>query len=168
MGSWVGGVFSTFCIRELTAFNYKLTLMTPGNVMADILKILSGLIPSLFEQVCIVGYPPFCKGVIDNALGSGIDLKALRLKFILAGIVSSSAANILGEVFSEEWRTLMMTRCKILQASDIVSIYGTADAGVLGCETPLTIHLRRLISSASREVCSDVFGKDRYLYSSLI
>jgi phenylacetate-CoA ligase len=55
----------------------------------------------------------------------------------------------------------MMTRCKIDQPSDIVSIYGTADAGVLGCETLVSIALRRQIATASRKVCSDIFGRDR-------
>ena len=83
--------------------------------MSDIMSILVGPLPALFDQVCVVGYPPFCKGVVDAATHAGIDLAPLRLKFILAG-----------EVFSEEWRSLMMERCALADPSDIVSIYGTA------------------------------------------
>lgn len=72
--------------------------------------------------------------MIDNALASNIDTASMNLKFILAG-----------EVFSEEWRSMIMRRCSI-SSSDIVAIYGTADAGILGCETPLSIELRIKVS----------------------
>lgn len=55
----------------------------------------------------------------------------------------------------------MMDRCSLSEPTSIVSIYGTADAGVLGCETPLTIYIRREIAKAPREVCDNIFGRDR-------
>jgi phenylacetate-CoA ligase len=63
MGSWVGGVFTTFCLRYVSQKGYPLTLITPGNNIDDILRVTTSLAPS-FEQTVILGYPPFVKAVI--------------------------------------------------------------------------------------------------------
>ena len=66
-----------------------------------------------------------------------------------------------GEVFSEEWRTLMAERIgSASPAYDFASLYGTADAGVLGNETPLSIAARRFLA-ARPEAARAVFGQDR-------
>ena len=45
-----------------------------------------------------------------------------------------------GEVFSEEWRDLVGRRAGMRsRCYDSASLYGTADAGVLGTETPLSV-----------------------------
>src|SRR4029079_6359580 len=66
-----------------------------------------------------------------------------------------------GEVFSEEWRTLVGARAGMSQACfDSASLYGTADAGVLGNETPLSVAIRRFLAqnpAAAREL----FGEAR-------
>lgn len=90
-----------------------------------------------FEQVVLAGYPPFIKEVIDHGIAQGIDWKRYQIKMVFAG-----------EVFSEEWRTLV---CERVGSSDPVhdtaSLYGTADAGVLGNETPISITLRRFFAT---------------------
>ena len=48
-----------------------------------------------------------------------------------------------GEVFSEEWRTLVGERVGGDEpCCDSASLYGTADAGVLATETPLALTVR--------------------------
>jgi phenylacetate-CoA ligase len=73
-----------------------------------------------------LGYPPFIKMIIDNGNSISKDYwKGYILKFVFAG-----------EVFSEEWRSLLAGRSYVQELErDIVSIYGTADAGVLATET---------------------------------
>ena len=79
----------------------------------------------LFERTCILGYPPFVKGLIDTGNAAGIGWQQLDVCLVLAG-----------EVFSEEWRQLVAQRAGIkVPLRDVVGIYGTADAGVLGTET---------------------------------
>ena len=52
-----------------------------------------------------------------------------------------------GEVFSEEWRDLVAARGGIDDpASSTASLYGTADAGVLANETPLSVPIRRFLA----------------------
>jgi len=66
-----------------------------------------------------------------------------------------------GEVFSEEWRTLVGERLGSTDhCYDFASLYGTADAGVLAAETPLSIAIRRFLAgnpAAAREL----FGEAR-------
>jgi phenylacetate-CoA ligase len=52
-----------------------------------------------------------------------------------------------GEVFSEDWRDLMGERAGMHRpAYDSAALYGTADGGVLGNETPLSITIRRFLA----------------------
>jgi phenylacetate-CoA ligase len=100
--------------------------------------------------VVLLGYPPFLKDVIDSGRKQGVDWMRYRIKLVMAG-----------EVFSEEWRSLVGDR---LGASnpcyDSASLYGTADAGVLGNETPLSICIRRFFA-AQPEASRRLFGESR-------
>lgn len=142
LGTWVGGMYTADCCRHLAARGYPITLVTPGNNKAEILRVLGRLAPH-FEQVVLIGYPPFLKDVIDTRLPCPVRL-------VMAG-----------EVFSEEWRTLVGQRSGSSQPCfDSVSLYGTADAGVLGNETPLSIAIRRFLARTP-EAARRLFGESR-------
>ncbi|MEA3177789.1 MAG: hypothetical protein QOI59_1312 [Gammaproteobacteria bacterium] len=149
MGSWVGGMYTAQCCRYLAQKGYPITMVTPGNNPAEILRIIEDL-GQYFDQLVLAGYPPFLKDVVDRGLTGGLDWSSYNVKMILAG-----------EVFSEEWRSLV---CERLGAGDpawaTASLYGTADAGVLGNETPLSISLRRFFG-AHPEAARTVFGESR-------
>jgi phenylacetate-CoA ligase len=149
LGSWVGGMYTAACCRHLAAKGYPITVVTPGNNIDEILRVLPQLGPH-FDQVVLLGYPPFIKNVIDTGLSRGVDWHRYQMKIVLAG-----------EVFSEQWRDLVGQRAGMSQPLlDSASLYGTADAGVLGNETPLSIAVRRFLDrepAAAREL----FGQDR-------
>ncbi|MGC4091040.1 MAG: phenylacetate--CoA ligase family protein [Polyangiaceae bacterium] len=149
LGSWVGGMYTTFACRALASKGYALTLVTPGNNRAEILRVLRALGPS-FEQVVLFGYPPFLKDVIDAGRADGYDWSRLPTRLVMAG-----------EVFSEEWRTLLCERLGAINPErHTASLYGTADGGVLANETPLSVRVRRWLGehpSAAR----DLFGEAR-------
>jgi phenylacetate-CoA ligase len=145
LGTWVGGMFTASCCRHLAARGYPITVVSPGNNMAEILRVVQRLAPQ-FEQTVLLGYPPFLKDVID----SGLDWASYHTRLVMAG-----------EVFSEEWRTLVGTRMGSTEPCyDSVSLYGTADAGVLGNETPLSINLRRFLAR-DPEAARTLFGESR-------
>ncbi|WP_394843211.1 phenylacetate--CoA ligase family protein [Pendulispora brunnea] len=149
LGTWVGGMYTTSGCRTLAAKGHKVTVVTPGNVKDEILRVVVALAPS-FEQVVLLGYPPFLKDVVDTARARGIDPAPWHAKLVLAG-----------EVVSEEWRTLLAERLgqgNILY--DSASLYGTADAGVLATETPLSIALRRFFG-AHPDLARERFGESR-------
>src|SRR5581483_1760372 len=72
LGTWVGGMFTASCCRHLAARGYPITVVSPGNNMAEILRVVQRLAPE-FEQTVLLGYPPFLKDVIDAGIASGVD-----------------------------------------------------------------------------------------------
>jgi len=149
LGSWVGGHFTLACCRHLAAKGYPILNIAPGMNKPEIYRILKELGPG-FDQVVLLGYPPYLKDVIDGGPAAGIDWSRLKARLVLAG-----------EPFSEAWRDLVGQR---LGGSDpcydFASLYGTADGGVLANETPLSIRIRRFLAetpTAAREL----FGEAR-------
>jgi phenylacetate-CoA ligase len=149
LGTWVGGMFTSSCCRHLAARGYPLMVVSPGNNVAEILRVVQRLSPQ-FEQTVLLGYPPFLKDVIDAGLAANLAWRGYNTRLVMAG-----------EVFSEEWRTLVGQRMGSTKACfDSVSLYGTADAGVLGNETPLSIAIRRFLSEKP-EAARELFGESR-------
>ncbi|WP_086661927.1 phenylacetate--CoA ligase family protein [Lentzea kentuckyensis] len=146
LGTWVGGLFTQACTRHLAAKGCPITVVAPGNNKAEILRVLPEL-ASHFDQVVLLGYPPFVKDVIDTP---GVDWPAYRIKLVLAG-----------EVFSEQWRDLVSQRAGVADPiTDIASLYGTADSGVLGNETALSVSIRRFFAIRP-DLAREVFGDAR-------
>ena len=148
LGTWVGGLFTTACLRHLAAKGYPLTVVAPGNNKAEILRVLPEL-AGHFDQIVLLGYPPFVKDVVDSGTAQGFAWSRDSVKMVFAG-----------EVFSEQWRDLVAQRAGIADVvRDTASLYGTADAGVLGNETPLSVSIRRFLAGRpdlSRELFGDV------------
>jgi len=149
LGTWVGGMFTAACMRHLSAKGYPVVTATPGNKIDEILRMVQRLAPQ-FEQTVLLGYPPFLKEVVDAGRAQGLDWSPFQVKLVMAG-----------EVFSETWRDLLAER---VGASDPLrfgaSIYGTADAGVLGQETPVSIAIRRFLAERP-ESAQAMFGDTR-------
>jgi phenylacetate-CoA ligase len=149
LGNWVGGLYTTSCCWHLTSKGYPLMVATPGNNKAEIFRVIQALAPH-FEQTVLLGYPPFVKDVIDSGIAEGIDWTTYNPKLVFAG-----------EVFSEEWRSLILKRIgSTSPCYDSASLYGTADGGVLGNETPLSIAIRRWFSVHPKAARS-LFGESR-------
>jgi len=145
LGTWVGGMYTAAACRHLSAKGYPVTVATPGNNVDEILRVVAEL-GEYYDQVVLAGYPPFLKIVIDR--GSGWDRYAIKL--LLAG-----------EVFSEAWRDLVGRRAGMTNpVTGSVSLYGTADAGVLGNETPLSVSIRRFLAGRP-DVAEELFGSRR-------
>ena len=149
LGNWVGGLYTTSCCWHLARKGYPLMVATPGNNKAEIFRVVREMAPH-FEQTVLLGYPPFVKDVIDAGAAEGIDWPGFCPKLVFAG-----------EVFSEEWRSLMGQRTGSMSpCQDSASLYGTADGGVLGNETPLSIAIRRWL--ADHPVAAHtLFGESR-------
>lgn len=149
LGNWVGGLFTTSCCWHLAAKGYPLMTATPGNNKAEIFRVVRELAPD-FEQIVLLGYPPFIKDVLDAGINEGICWQDYQTKLVFAG-----------EVFSEEWRELLALRTGSNSACfDSASLYGTADGGVLGNETPFTIAIRRWLAKHPDLACQ-LFGEAR-------
>jgi phenylacetate-CoA ligase len=149
LGTWVGGMFTANCCRYLSSKGYPITVITPGNNKDEIYRVVTDLGDS-FGQIVLLGYPPFLKDVVDGGLARGIEWRRYRPKFVMAG-----------EVFSEEWRSLVGERVgSDNPCYDSASLYGTADAGVLANETPLSICIRRFLARTP-DAARELFGESR-------
>jgi phenylacetate-CoA ligase len=149
LGTWVGGIYTMNCCRHLASKGYPITVITPGNNQEEIFRAVQELGPA-FEQVVLLGYPPFLKDVIDSGIARGVAWQQYQIKLVFAG-----------EVFSEEWRSLVGERSGSQNPYyDSAALYGTADAGVLGNETPLSICIRRFLANHP-EAARVLFGESR-------
>jgi phenylacetate-CoA ligase len=149
LGTWVGGMFTAAACRHVAAKGYPITVLTPGNNPAEILRVVRALGPR-FAQTVLLGYPPFLKDVVDAAIAGGFVWRDHAIRLVLAG-----------EVISEDWRDLMAERLGLGDpARDTASLYGTADGGVLGNETPLSIAVRRFLAG-NPGAARAVFGQAR-------
>src|SRR5689334_10917627 len=70
LGTWVGGMFTAACCRHLAAKGYAITLITPGNNKDEIFRVVEDL-GAGFDQVVLLGYPPFLKDVVDTGRARG-------------------------------------------------------------------------------------------------
>ncbi|GAB7037148.1 MULTISPECIES: phenylacetate--CoA ligase family protein [Catenuloplanes] len=149
LGNWVGGMYTVAACRRLADDGWPVTVATPGNNVDEIVRVIEELGGS-YDQTVLLGYPPFVKNVIDAGRAWGVDWPAYRVKLVLAG-----------EAFSEQWRDLMADRAGIDDpVSGVASLYGTADAGVLGNETPLSVRVRRFLDRRP-DIASPLFGDSR-------
>jgi phenylacetate-CoA ligase len=149
LGTWVGGLYTAACCRHLAGMRFPVTVVAPGNDKAEILRVVPEL-AAHFEQTVLLGYPPFLKDVIDTGISRGVPWASMGIRLVLAG-----------EVFSEDWRDLMSERAGMRRpAYDTAALYGTADGGVLGNETPLSITIRRWLARTP-EAAQALLGQSR-------
>ncbi|MDO8517925.1 MAG: hypothetical protein Q7S26_01360, partial [bacterium] len=132
MGVWIGGLFTYQAFVMASERGKNISILTPGVNKGEILHALRDLAPN-FKQTIVVGYPPFVKDVLDDALLAGIPLRELNIRLLFAA-----------EAFTEKFRDHIMHMTGIENAYlDTLNIYGTADIGAMAYETPTSIFLRR-------------------------
>ena len=135
MGTWIAGSYTTSSTLGAIEHGLKINLVTPGMEKEEAVKAIKHL-GSQYEQVIIAGYPPFTKDILDEGRNQGIRWNRLNVKFMWAG-----------EAFSEEWRDYMLRQVGSRDPyRGGINIYGSADAAMLGHETPVSILLRRILN----------------------
>src|SRR3989344_3595939 len=150
MGVWVAGNYTATSCRQLAQKGFNLSIISPALDKEDIFNALRNLAP-LYKNLVIAGYPPFIMDVINEALAKGINLPE-NVKFLTAG-----------DKFSEGWRdSLMKLLGKKNESTFAISLYGSADALVLGHETPLSIFIRRE-SLKDQKLYYEIFGEESTL-----
>lgn len=147
MGNWIAGTFTAASCRYVSKQKgMNLSVITPGIEKEDILAILANFAPQ-FETIILAGYPPFLMDIVTEATTRKIPLNIFDIKLLLAG-----------ENFSEYWREAICKSAGIKDSSNnTVGVYGTADAGALGHENPLTIFLRKA-STEDEAFKQELFG----------
>ncbi|MBI4138468.1 MAG: phenylacetate--CoA ligase family protein [Candidatus Wildermuthbacteria bacterium] len=145
MGIWIAGIYTLASCRNVARKGYALTTITPGIEQKDILRILKDLAPR-FKHTIIAGYPPFLMNVFSEMKKKQIPAPK-NIRVLTAG-----------DKFSETWRKDVATLLGMRTPDEsIINIYGCADAGMLGFETPLSIFLRKKSESVPG-LSRDLFG----------
>jgi phenylacetate-CoA ligase len=123
-----------------------MNIITPALEIKDALSSIEELFPH-YEQVILAGYPPFIKDLLDAGSEADLPWEKMNLGFTVAG-----------EAVTEELRDYFMDKAAIHDPGRIVNIYGTADAGIVAHESPVSIMLRRLISAKPKSI-ETLFGR---------
>ncbi|HVM77215.1 MAG TPA: hypothetical protein VMU07_03630 [Candidatus Paceibacterota bacterium] len=149
MGVWIGGLL-TYKGYEMAAARggHHISLLTPGINKKEIYSALKRLSP-LFSQTILIGYAPFIKDILDGAKSQGVNLKKLNLRLSFAA-----------EAFTENFRDYLVKVGGVKNPyRDTINIYGSADIGAMGFETPTAILVRRLANAdPSRATFNKIFG----------
>lgn len=135
MGVWIGGVISYQAFEMASRRNnLPISIITPGINKIEIIKALRVLAPN-YTNIIMVGYPPFIKDVVEEAIDEKIDFSNYNMRFIFAA-----------EVFTENFRDYLCKKACVKNIyRDTLSIYGSADIGAMAWETGALILLKRLL-----------------------
>ena len=146
MGVWIGGLITYQAFQLLGKRGHPISVITPGINKSEIFKILKLLAPN-YDQLILVGYPPFIKDLFDEAQELGISLDRYQIGVVFAA-----------EAFSEHFRDYVAGKARIKNIlTDTMNIYGSADIGTMAAETPLSILIRRL-ATGNNDLFMQLFG----------
>lgn len=133
LGIWIGGIFTYKNFNAIAQKGYRLTLAPVGTNKELFLKTLKKFGHN-YDQVLLMGYPPFIKDVIDDAAEYGICLKDYKIRILTAA-----------EGFSERFREYVAREAGLENSyRDIINIYGTVELGTMAHETALCYLIRKL------------------------
>ena len=146
LGIWIGGIFTYKNFNRIAGRGLNLSLMPIGVDKALFLKSLKRM-GHLYDQVILMGYPPFIKDIVDEAEEYGINWSKYRVKIFTAT-----------EGFSEKFREYLVRHAAIKNPlTDILNVYGSVELGTMAHETPLTTLIRR-IAVKNQKVFKALFG----------
>ncbi|MBF6189956.1 phenylacetate--CoA ligase family protein [Nocardia implantans] len=152
MGNWIGGTYTYAAATALRQRGHRISTIAPGIEPDTILADIAELGPH-YDQVVLAGYPPFVKDVLDRAPAAVL---RQNLRVLLAG-----------EAITEEWRDYVLDRIgKPGQPGEIRVVYGTADAGIMGCETATSVAVRR--AAAADPALSEALFADAQLQPTFV
>ena len=136
MGIWIGGILTYKYFNTLAQKGYQLASIPTGSNVETCLKAIKKF-AHLYEQVILVGYPPFVKDIIDQAGEYGIDWKKHSVKILTAA-----------EGYSEDFRAYLAQKAHLKNPlTDTINIYGTVELGTMAHETPLSNLIRKIAVS---------------------
>lgn len=133
IGTWIAGPYMLAATELVSQKNGNIVVVTPGTDKELFISLVKNLAPN-FERIILAGYPPIIKDIVDQAKDFDLDWKGLDVKTFFAG-----------ENFTEGYREHILRKIGSKGSfTDCISVYGSADAAILGHETPITTLIRKL------------------------
>ncbi len=150
LGIWIGGMYTYKIFEKLAEKGYKIITAPVGTYKELVIKTFKKM-ANLFDQVIIVGYPPFVKDLVDEGEILGVNWKNSRIRILNAA-----------EGFSENFRKYIGEKFGLRSLiNDNINIYGSVELGAMGTETVFA-NLIRSIAVEKDKVFKAIFeGKNR-------
>jgi len=135
LGSWAGGEQFSFIFKSLALQNgFPLVVFSPGNQHAEILELIDAIHQEV-DQIIIALCPSAIFYLEKLAEQTGRILPLAKIAFLVTG-----------EPFLEELRLDWARRAgRKGHEPTILSVYGSADTGILGAESAPLIRLRQFL-----------------------
>jgi len=135
LGSWIGGEHMSWALKSLAlAVDYPLCVFSPGSNHEEIIRMIVNSDPFV-EQFILYLCPSAIAHIRLRADDAGIALPLHKIRFV-----------VLGEAFPEAVRSSLQRQAGLPESGTVMlSIYGSADTGVLGVESRASVALRRLL-----------------------
>ncbi|WP_216912754.1 phenylacetate--CoA ligase family protein [Nocardia noduli] len=144
MGTWTGGTYALLGLVGTRARGRDISVVTPGIDLDAALDAMATLGP-LYDKVVLAGYPPYVRDVLDRA-----PEHVLRQNIHLF---------VGGESTSETWRDYVLKRIgRVTEPARVLAGYGSSDTGFVGCETSLTVAVRRA-ARTDHALATALFGR---------
>jgi phenylacetate-CoA ligase len=134
LGSWIGGDHFSWAFKNVAAATpYPFAVFSPGNKHDEIIAIIHSA-TAMVDQFLLVCCPSAIGHLLLRAEQTGRPLPLEKLRYL-----------VIGEPFPEFLRVDLERRSdRSLAEPVMLSVYGSADTGVLGFESPASIAVRRL------------------------
>ncbi|MBU0570249.1 hypothetical protein KKB40_05770 [Patescibacteria group bacterium] len=133
LGIWIGGIFTYKNLNKIASKGYRLALAPVGTNKQIYLETFKKF-ADCFDQIILMGYPPFIKDVVDEAKDYGINWRKYEIKILNAT-----------EAYSEKFREYLIKKIGIKNRyKDVLNIYGTVELGTMSHETPIANLIRKI------------------------
>ncbi|MBI5410849.1 MAG: hypothetical protein HZA21_02545, partial [Nitrospirae bacterium] len=133
LGIWIGGILWFKTVNRLAKKGYPISAAPVGPNVDTYLGVVSRF-GRHYDQILLIGYPPFIKDVLDEGIRRGIDWGQYTVKILMAA-----------EGFSEDFRDYLAKQAHLKNAvADTINIYGTVELGTMAHETALTNLIRKV------------------------
>jgi phenylacetate-CoA ligase len=147
LGIWIGGIFTYKNFNKIAQKGYDFTLIPVGPNKDLYLKAFKKFAP-YYDQIILMGYPPFMKDLLDAGAEEGINWKDYDLRILTAA-----------EGYSENFRNYLAEKSGVKNVvNDIVNIYGTVEQGTIAHETSFSNMIRK-IAVENKVVFKELFPK---------
>jgi phenylacetate-CoA ligase len=133
LGIWIGGIFTYKNFNALAQRGHNITLIPVGANKDLYLTSFQKFAP-FYDQIILMGYPPFIKDVLDEGEKRGVNWSDHKLRILTAA-----------EGYSENFRNHIAQKSGIKNTvNDIINMYGTVEQGTIAYETAFSNLIRRL------------------------
>jgi phenylacetate-CoA ligase len=148
LGMWGAGEMGAQVGRVIAKKYGHISVATPGSNIDETVDVIRHLAHN-YEQILVLGYPPFLRQLVGSGGEAGIAWDGLKVSFLPGG-----------EGYSEHWRDSMLERLgKQGSLNTILGAFGSSEGQVIGPETPLSVVVRRLAND-DVDLRRDLYGTE--------